>query len=157
MGVKIEHRVGVQASADAIWEVIADIEGWMAWNPLYPRAQGKVRIGDTLTLTLALPGQAERTIQPVIIDWTPRELLHWRLSMMGGLVRSVRYIEIEELGPANCILSNGEIFRGLMAGTVGKRFGGSIRRGFTQMGEALKSRAEAAWRAETGSPTSEAR
>jgi hypothetical protein len=154
MAVKIEHRVGVQTSADAIWEIIADIESWAGWNPLYPQARGKVRIGETLTLTLALPDQAQRTIQPVVVDWTPRELLHWRLSTMGGLVRSIRYIEIEELGPANCILSNGEIFRGPLSGAVGRRFGRSIRRGFTEMGEALKDRAEAAWQADAGSPTS---
>jgi hypothetical protein len=36
MRVKIEHRIGVQAPAEAIWAVIAEIERWGDWNPLYP-------------------------------------------------------------------------------------------------------------------------
>lgn len=154
MGVKIEHRIGVQAPAEAIWAVIADIPGWAVWNPLYPQASGQVRIGETLTLTLALPGQETRTIQPRIVDWTPNELLHWRLSAMGGFVRSIRYIEIETLGPTSCILSNGEIFSGLLAPMAMRQLGRSIRQGFNAMGEALAARAEAAWRAEAGAPTS---
>ena len=31
---KIEHRIGIQAPADVIWEILADIPGWEAWNPL---------------------------------------------------------------------------------------------------------------------------
>lgn len=156
MSVKIEHRIGVQAPADTIWAVIADIPAWERWNPLYPKAAGQMRMGEALTLTLALPGHAARTIQPRVLDWTPNELLHLRLSALGGLVNSVRYIEIESLGPANCILANGELFRGPAASFAVRRLGRSMRQGFAQMGEALAARAEAAWRSEAGAPTSDA-
>lgn len=156
MGEKIEHRIGVQAPAETIWDVIADVPGWEVWNPLYPKASGQIRIGELLTLTLALPGQETRMIQPRIVDWTPNELVHWRLSAMGGFVRSIRYIEIEALGPASCILSNGEIFDGLLAPIALRQLGRSIHQGFRAMGEALAARAEAAWRAEAPEPTSSA-
>ncbi len=155
MPVKFEHRIGVQAPASVIWEIIYDLGAWKDWNPLYPRADGQVRIGTELDLTLALPGQAHRTIRPKVLDWVPNEQLHWRLSMLGGLVSNVRYIEIEALGPANCIVSNGEIFGGLLGPSAAKQLARSINRGFADMGEALKTRAEAVWREQATAPKSD--
>jgi hypothetical protein len=149
-GVRIEHRLGVQARPEDIWEVLYDLEHWKDWNPLYPSAAGTIRIGQTLDLTLALPGQQPQQIRPVVLEWVPNEQLHWRLSMMGGLVRTIRYIEIEKLADASCIISNGEIFGGFMGPSVAKRMGRAIHRGFGEMSEALKARAEARWQAEQG-------
>jgi hypothetical protein len=141
-GVRVEHRIGVAAPAEAIWQVIADLPRWSTWNPTYPQAAGEIRIGGTLDLTLALPGAAERQIQPVVLDWVPNDQLHWRLVMMGGLVKTVRYIEIEQLAEQSCIVSNGEIFGGILGPTVVRQIGGTIRRGFLAMNEALKVQAE---------------
>ena len=96
-GVKIEHRVGIQAPAEVIWSVIADVAGWPNWNPIYPKASGDIRIGAVLDLTLALPGQAHEEIRPTVLDWVPLEQLHLRLAQMGGLIRTVRYVEIEAM------------------------------------------------------------
>jgi len=145
-GVRLEHRVGIQAPAEVIWEAIADLPGWSQWNPLYPKAEGHIRIGEKLNLTLALPGQPPRQIQPVVMDWVPNEQLHWRLTMLGGFIKSVRYIEIETLAEASCIVSNGEIFSGMMGPSLARRMGRPITRGFRQMDEALKDRAEDLWR-----------
>jgi len=153
---KIEHRIGIQAPADVIWEILADIRGWPAWNPLYVQAEGDLRIGETLALTVAIPGEAHRAIRPVIVDWVPRDQIHWQLSMMGGLMRSVRYLELEILGETSVIFSNGEIFAGLLGPTVANAKRRAIRKGFTALGEALAARAEAAWRERSASPTSPA-
>lgn len=155
-GVKLEQRIGVQAPSEAIWALLSDLEGWKAWNPLYPQAAGQIRIGSVLTLTLALPGEAHRTIRPVVVDWVPREQLLWRLTALGGLVRTTRYIEIEQLEGGGCILSNGEFFGGLLGPMVARRLRTAVRRGFAAMNEALKAQAETAWRDRGGAPTSDA-
>jgi hypothetical protein len=144
-GLRIEHRIGIQAPAEVIWEVIADLKSWADWNPLYPRAAGEIRLGGTLSLTLQVPGQKPREIAPVVLDWTPNELLHWRLTLLGGLVKTTRFLEIEKLAEESCIVSNGEIFGGLVGPTAAKRMGQSIYRGFREMNEALKARAELLW------------
>lgn len=144
-GIPIEHRVGIQAPAEFIWAVIHDLASWESWNPTYTKASGDIRIGGALEMTLELPGQAPQRIRPVVLDWVPNEQLHWKLTMLGGLVKTTRYIEIEQLAEASCIVSNGEFFAGLMGPTVVRRAGGSVRRGFVAMNEALKVRAEAHW------------
>jgi hypothetical protein len=142
MRVKLEHRTGVRASAETIWRLIADIEAWPNWNPLYTKAQGVVRIGAPLDLEVALPGQPPRAIRPVVLDWIPNEQLLWQIKMLGGLIKSIRYFEIEELAPGSCIFSNGEMFDGMLGPSVARRLRGPIRSGFQAMGEAVKSLAE---------------
>ncbi|MGE5502767.1 MAG: SRPBCC family protein [Ignavibacteriales bacterium] len=153
MAVKLEHRIGIQAPAEVIWESLVDVNGWESWNPLYPRAEGTIRIGNVLNLTVDIPGQKPREIQPRILDWAPEDHIHWRLSMMGGLVKTIRYLEIEVLSETGCIFSNGELFDGLLGPTIAKRYRRQLRAGFASMGEALQARAEAAWRERQGNPT----
>jgi len=144
-GLRIEDRIGIQAPADVIWEIVYDLPRWEEWNPTYPKASGHVRIGDTLNLTLALPGQPQQELKPKVLDWVPNEQLHWRLSFMGGLISTLRYIEIQPLSEEGCIVDNGEIFGGFMGRSLGRRVGRSVRQGFKAMNEALKTRAEAEW------------
>ena len=144
-GLRIEHRIGVQAPAEVIWEVISDLRSWEKWCALYPKAAGEIRIGSVLDITLALPGQAPQQIKPTVLEWVPNEQLHWRLSMMGGLIRTTRFFEIESLAEESCIVSNGELFAGLMGPSAAKRIGRSVYRAFAQMDEDLKARAELLW------------
>lgn len=144
-GLRIEDRIGVQAPAEVIWEIVHDIARWQEWNPTYTKAAGQVRIGDTLTMTLELPGQPAQEIRPRILDWVPGEQLHWQLTFMGGLIKTLRYIEISPLSETGCIVDNGEIFGGFMGPSLGKRVGRSVRQGFQAMNQALKDRAEAEW------------
>jgi hypothetical protein len=154
--LKIEHRVGVQTPAEPVWEMIVDVDGWGAWNPLYPKAKGVVQFGAQLDLTVAIPGEAPREIRATVQDWTPNEQIIWTVSMLGGLIRSTRYIEIETLENGNVIFSNGEIFEGRLAWLIGKKQQRAIKRAFTAFGETVRDRAEAAWKAEHPDATSAA-
>ena len=145
MAVKLERRIGIQAPDEIVWELLSDIPRWSTWNPLYPRAEGEIRIGHRWDLDLALPGQAVRTINPVILDWAPFDHIHWRLDMMRGWVRTVRFLEIEKMGDENVIFSNGEIFDGWMGPSAARRLRRPILDGFEALNAALKAKAEAIW------------
>ncbi|MBV9993601.1 MAG: SRPBCC domain-containing protein [Caulobacteraceae bacterium] len=151
--VKVEHRIGVQAPAQVIWEIVQDVAGWPAWNPLYPAAKGEIQFGSILTLEEALPDGPRRTIRPQVTDWTPNEQILWRMNHMGGLIQGRRYIEIEVLAEAGCIFSNGEIFEGFGLRLLSRKRRRTIKAGFTAMGEALRDRAEALFRSGSGGAT----
>jgi hypothetical protein len=152
MRVKIEHRLGIPAPAEAIWAAIADIAAWPAWNPLYTKVEGTLRIGAPLVLEVALPSQRPRTIRATVSDWVPNEQILWKVSLAGGLVKTIRYIEIEQLAETGCIFSNGEMFEGLLGPTLARRMRPAIRAGFAAMGEAVKARTLAAWRPDASGP-----
>ena len=147
MAVKLEHRIGVQAPAEVIWESLFDVPGWPAWSSIYPKAQGVIRLGAVLDLELALPGQPPQQIRPTIVDWVPEDRIHWTTRSRYGLVKTIRYLEIEALSETGCIFSNGEIYDGYLGQRMANRDRHAIRAGFAALGEALQQRAEAAWRA----------
>jgi hypothetical protein len=64
--------------------------------------------------------------------------------MLGGLVKSTRYFEIEELASGACIFANGEMFEGLLGPQVAKRLSAPLKAAFRDMGEAVKRLAEEA-------------
>ena len=146
-GLRVEDRIGIQAPPEVIWDIVRDLGRWSEWNPTYPKAEGQIRIGEILTVSLALPGQPVQELKPKVLEWVPNEQLHWRLTMMGGLIKTLRYIEISPVSESGCIVDNGEIFGGFMGPSLGKRMGRVVRRGFQAMNEALKERAEAEWAA----------
>ena len=139
---RIEHRIGVSAPPEAIWSVVADINAWSAWNPVYTQAAGKVAIGETLRFQLALANRKPMALVGKVIDWVPNEQLIWRMPLFGGALQVTRYIEIEQLTDAGCILANGEIQEGLAAGVVPRSIRRSIRDGMQAMNEAAKTRIE---------------
>ena len=144
-GVRVEDRIGIQAPAEIVWEIVRDLSRWHEWNPTYPQAEGEIRMGAVLAVTLVLPGQDPQALAPKVLEWVPNEQLHWELRLLGGLIRTLRYIEIETLANRSCVVDNGEIFGGLMGPSLGKRMGRTVQRGFKAMNEALKLRAEAEW------------
>ena len=115
--------------------------------------RGAERHPKPLLIFVPHEGQARR-LDPVVLEWVPNDQIHWRVKTMGGLVSSVHFLELEQLDTASTIFSNGELIGGLMGPTHARQIGRRLYRGFEAMNEALKARAEAAWRAQGGAPTS---
>jgi hypothetical protein len=149
-----EHRAGIAAPVEIVWEVLYDVNNWPTWNPLYIEADGEVRLGQTLTVKQVLPGDDPEIVKPKITDWVPLSHIYWHLSWLGGLVRVQRYFELEAVSETGCIFANGEVFRGLMGPYVGNRLKHSLRKGYRLMGDAMRERAQALWIARGGTPIS---
>jgi hypothetical protein len=154
MTLKIEHRLGVKAPAAIVWEILTDVPAWPQWSTLYSRASGVIGFGERLKLEVCLPGHEPQAIEPVIFEWEPHEVIHWKLKSMIGLIENIRFLEVESLSEASCIFANGEIYGGFMGperAAVKQRK--LIRQGFTALGEAMRDRAEALWRERGGGAT----
>lgn len=138
--VQIEHRVGIQASADRIWDLVVDLDKWVHWNPVHPGASGQIGFGKTLEVVEAFPGEEKRTLQVKVVEWEPRLQLVWRTS--GFMSVWLRFLEIDELGPSNCIFSNGVVVDGFLGKREAKRRRQALKLGFGILGEAIKEKAE---------------
>lgn len=143
MVFKVEHRVGVPASAKAIWDVLSDLSRWGEWNTLYPEIHGLLRIQQQLAIGECFPDQPDRVIRPIVVDWVPNEQILWALSETGGLVKRIRFIEIEQLNANNSILSNGEVYSGFLGRRVGKARRAWLKKGFEQLNADIVGRVQA--------------
>ena len=143
---RIEHRLGVQAPAEAVWQVLGDLEGWGAWNPLYPKVEGKLGFGERLLVAELIPPGEPVQITPTVVDWTPEAQIIWRQSQSFGFLKRVRYFEIDPLSEVGCVFANGEDWYGRPARYVTRARRRAMQAAFQGMGEALRDRVMAVWR-----------
>jgi hypothetical protein len=143
MAFRVQHRVGVAAPASAVWAAISELADWSEWNPLYPKAEGRLAIGSLVELTRDLDGKTERQ-EVRIVDWVPNAQIVWQRSITL-FASSMGYLEIEALSERGCILAAGEIYEGRVGDFIGRKLRRPLREGLVALCEAAKVRAEAGW------------
>ena len=149
MGFKVEHRIGVSRPAAQVWAVLSDLAAWKDWNPMYPEVSGRLLISAPLTLTEKV-GDRTETYAATVAEWVPPTQLIWTRKTHLGLVRHVRYIEMEVLSETGCIFSNGELFEGPLAeALVGEGRRKKLRAAYRGFCEAMKARVEAGFGEDT--------
>ena len=149
MGFKIEQRIGVSRPAAQVWAVLATLGAWKDWNPMNPAVAGRLLIGEQLELVEKVGDQTE-SYTGVVAEWVPNSQLIWTRRTHGGLVRQVRYIEMEALSDTGCIFSNGTLFEGLLAQQlVSQARRRALRRAYQGFCEAMKARVEAGYGEDT--------
>ena len=140
---RIERRIGVRATPDQIWALIADLPGWNRWNPVENALDGTIDFGAGITLTESIAGLPERRATTRVGDWQPYAQLVWAENR-GLWFRSMRYFEIEPLEqPDSCIVANGFIFSGLRGEMFFDRNRKHLRQAVDTVAEAWKAAAEA--------------
>ena len=139
---RIEKRIGVRASADRLWEIVADLPGWDRWNPVETSVEGTIAYGGQITLTEAIEGLPERRATVRVGEWQPYAQLVW-MEKRGLWFRSLRYFEIEELEADSCIFSSGFIFSGLRGEMFFDKHRKRLRHGVDAIAEGWKAAAEA--------------
>ena len=149
MGFKIEHRIGVSRPAAQVWAVLSDLPAWKDWNPMYPAVSGRLLIGEQLQLVEKVGARSE-SYAGVVAAWVRNSQLIWTRRTQGGLLRHVRYIEMEALSDAGCIFSNGTLFEGLLAQQLmSQARRKALRRAYQGFCEAMKARVEAGFGEDT--------
>jgi hypothetical protein len=143
MAYRVQSRVGVAAPASAVWAAISDLETWGDWNPMFPKAEGRLSIGALIELTRALDGRTERQ-EVRIVDWVPNAQIVWSRSI-APFARSLGYLEIEALSERGCILAAGEIYEGRLGDFIGRRLRRPLREALLALCEGAKARAETNW------------
>ena len=143
--IKYENRIGIQAPSEILWELLYDLSSWHRWSVIYKKAEGELRIDARLSITEALPGAAERSFSPKVVDWVPYEPILWADAPWRGWVKCLRYIEIEEVDKGACIVASGEQIGGFLGDIYAERRRLPLKKGFLAFNQALKTSAEAMW------------
>jgi len=140
---RIERRIGVRATPDRIWELIADLPGWDRWNPVETSLEGTIAFGGLITLTERIEGLPDRAASTRVGDWQPYSQLVWA-EPRGLWFRTVRYFEIQPLdNPASCIVANGFVFSGLRGEMFFDKHRARLRHAVDAVAEGWKAAAEA--------------
>ncbi len=130
--------VAIQASPDAVWNLLTDLPGYPRWNPYIYPATGRVAAGETLDLELHAGGQTAE-VEVTVFSVTPNHVLSWGGTLLG-VSRKLTFT-IDDLGSGRVDLTADEQFSGLLLPFVGG-IPDQAQQGLDEMVRALRSAAE---------------
>ncbi len=143
MALKIEHRVGIAAPVDDIYELLEDINAWPEWSPIHKAASGELHFGHAIHLEEQYEGLGMWEIDGIVDDWSPLSHIHVSVPKPFYAGRLTRYFEMDALSDQAATFTIGALFSGFLSEREGKQYRSHLRKGFEAFAEALKAKTEA--------------
>jgi len=136
-------EIDIHASAERVWDLLADVAAYPDWNPFIRRAEGILAEGEQLRLLLQIPDGMRMKIRPRLITVVAPVEIRWIGHLMvPGLFDGDHRFVLTPLEPARTRLVQEETFRGALVPVFGGWIGAGARRGFAAMNQAAKTRLE---------------
>lgn len=140
---ELRSQIEIQASAERVWQILTDFVSFPQWNPFIRRASGNVQVGERLEVKIQPSSASGMTFRPTVLKAEPNRELRWLGHLLiPGLFDGEHIFTIEPLGTNRVLFVQREIFTGLLVPLFTGRIDTSSRRGFEEMNQALKVRAE---------------
>ncbi|MBS7705652.1 SRPBCC domain-containing protein [Chelatococcus asaccharovorans] len=138
-------QIAIAAPAARIWQILMDFAAYPEWNPFIRSAQGTPQPGERLTVHIQASGTKGMTFRPKVLAATPEQELRW-LGHLGipGLFDGEHLFTLHPVSATACAFQQAEAFRGLLVPLFRGALDRDTKRGFEEMNQALKARAEAA-------------
>ena len=135
-------RIQIDAPIDFVWGVLTDVEKYGEWNPFTPRARTDFKIGSPAHLLVRMGPTKFRITETVCAFEKPRLVAWSRKFGASWFLFVVREQHLEPISDTSCSYHNVDLLSGVFSSIVSLLFGGYMRRGFSDVGVALKLRAE---------------
>ena len=139
---EIRTEIEINATPDRVWEVLSDLAAYPDWNPFIKEASGKLETGAKLDVYLQPSGGKGMGIKPTVLRADSGQEIRWLGRVfVPGIFDGEHYFIIERQREGGGRFVQGERFRGILV----TFFGGTLKdaeRGFQEMNQALKKRAE---------------
>ena len=139
-------RTQINAPIDFVWEVLTDVEKYGEWNPFTPQAGTDFKIGSPAHLLVRMGPTKFRITERVCAFEKPRLIAWSREFGASWLLFAVREQHLEPISDTSCSYHNVDLLSGVLSPMVSLLFGSYMRRGFSDVGVALKLRAETLYR-----------
>lgn len=141
---ELHTEVEIDATPEAVWQVLTDLDRYPEWNPFIVSAVGRAEVGERLTNRMQPPGGKGITFKPTVTVVEPAATFEWlgRLGLPGIFDGRHRF----DLAPSEnggTLVMHSERLDGLLVRVMRKSLDTQTVAGFEAMNAALKARVEA--------------
>lgn len=141
----IRSAIEIRAPIDVVWRTLTDFRSYPEWNPLVRQLRGKPREGGRITLRSQPPDGRSMVFRAKVLAWQPPHEMRWRATFISRRLFSGEHgFRLEELPGGRVRFVQDETARGLLVPLYARLRLPATRRGFEQLNEALRERAEGA-------------
>jgi len=140
---EIYTEIEINASADNVWEVLANFDEYPEWNPFIRDISGELSEGSQLSVSIQPVDSDPMDFQPTLIKAEKNHELRWRGQVLvRGIFDGEHYFRIEKISEEKVSLIHGENFSGVLVPLLWGSMESGTKQGFKAMNEALKSKVE---------------
>ena len=139
---QVSSQIEIEAPVERVWDLLTDFSRFPEWNPFIRKASGQLKVGERLEVNLQPSGTRSMTFKPRVLKADFGRELRWigRL-LIPGLFTGEHSFTIEPLDGKRVRFVQSERFTGLLV-PLSRGLVNDARRGFEEMNQALKERAE---------------
>jgi hypothetical protein len=140
---ELRTEIEIQAPAERVWEILMDFASFPEWNPFIRHASGEAKTGAKIEVYLQPSDAKGMTFRPTVLKAEPNRELRWLGHLLvPGLFDGEHIFTIEPLEADRVRFVQREIFKGLLVRLFARGLDTDTQRGFEEMNQALKLRAE---------------
>jgi hypothetical protein len=140
---ELHSEIDIQASDERVWQLLTDFASFPQWNPFILRASGEPKTGTRLEVTIQPSGARGMTFRPTVLKAESKRELRWLGHLLiPGLFDGEHSLTIQPLEANRVRFVQHEIFTGILVPLFAHSLDTDTRRGFEEMNQALKMRAE---------------
>ncbi len=140
---QLRTEISINAPPARVWHLLTDFASFPQWNPFIRRASGEPIKDAQLEVYLQPSGAKGMTFRPKVLKAEPNRELRWLGHfLIPGLFDGEHIFTIEPLEAGGVRFVQREIFTGLLVPLFARSLEKDTRRGFEEMNQALKLRAE---------------
>lgn len=144
MSTAVRTTIEIDASPQAVWDVLTDFAAYRDWNPFMDRIEGLPEVGAKLVVHMGPPGGRGITFKPTVLVADPDQELRWLGKLgVGGLFDGEHSFVLTPNADGTTHLTHSERFSGILV-ALAKGTLKNTQAGFTAFNEALKQRVETA-------------
>jgi hypothetical protein len=142
-GGELWSAIEISAAPEKVWEILTAFAAYSDWNPFIRNIRGDLVEGGRITADIRPSGSMGMTMRPVLLTVNPPRELRWRgYLLVRGLFDGEHVFEIRPLEGHRSLFIQHEYFSGLLLPLLETMLKRDTARGFFEMNEALKDRAE---------------
>ena len=134
-----EAATRIDTSPEQVWALLVDVRSWRDWDSGVDRVEGRVALGEQLTLYATMI--RNRPFRVTVTEIRPREVMRWRGGLPFGLAVIERTYSLDPQEDGGTLLTVREDHTGPLAGLLG-RSTPDLNPSFRHFVEGLKARAE---------------
>ena len=146
----LHTEIEITASAERVWDTLADLKAYPTWNPFITRVAGELMPGAKLEVRLEPPDASPMTFRPAVLTVKTGRELRWIGRVVvpglfdGDALDGPRVAAGRARDQCRHQHQQEERFTGVLVPVFARGLDDNTRRGFEAMNAALKARAEAA-------------
>jgi hypothetical protein len=122
-----------------VWALLADVGGWRDWDSGVDRVEGRVALGERLTIYATMIRNRPFTV--TVTEIRPQEVMRWRGGLRFGLAVIERTYTLDAQDDASTVLTVREDHTGPLAQLL-DRITPDLNPSFRQFCAGLKAKAE---------------